>query len=156
MVIGGILCTVAAFSQNYNRSVVASAGESSSSANYTFDWTLGEIAGETVSNHTSLFTQGFNQPFLSVKSLTASSPEEITVMPNPVQSDLNIFFKTLRSGKVMITLVNEEGRQVIAQQANIVNGLITIHLSGFARGAYFLAVKNEHAAVIGSFKVIRN
>src|SRR5437868_13394060 len=86
----------ACFSQKKELFVVAAGGGTSESENINFQWTLGELAIETIHSDVALFTQGFNQPTIIVGNANNNKPTDsitnisnhIKVMPNPVHDEL--------------------------------------------------------------------
>jgi hypothetical protein len=57
-----VLCATPFFAQTLSPSVIASAGNSFSSAQFSLDYTLGETFVTTLSNESNILTQGFHQP----------------------------------------------------------------------------------------------
>ena len=54
------------------------------------DFTLGEIAIETISSEDFMLTQGFHQPSLGIISITENPHSRISIYPNPTTDFLNL------------------------------------------------------------------
>src|SRR5665647_2756028 len=70
----------AAAQENF-RSVISAAGGVDKSDNIELEWTLGEVATETLTNVNSLYTQGFHQPVLSVEKIKLK-PQAVSAIKN--------------------------------------------------------------------------
>lgn len=89
--------------------VVASAGGSQSTANFSVDWTLGETVVGDVSGGSLILTQGFQQSFLAMHvsntSLSVAAPANSTVTFD-ITSNINW---TAVSDQTWLTLSNASG-----------------------------------------------
>jgi hypothetical protein len=57
-----LLVSFVGYSQNVDRSVYSSAGNTNTTGGLEFSWTIGEPVTFTISNASNIFTQGFHQP----------------------------------------------------------------------------------------------
>ena len=92
-----------AFSQSPDPSIIATQGGIAKGASMSMSWTIGDLVTGTAYTDSSLYTQGYQQPTLSVQEL---GPEDITgiqqinadatqalkatVFPNPFGSDITV------------------------------------------------------------------
>src|ERR1044071_8112875 len=87
--------------QDLDQNVIASAGGVDKTSKISLEWTLGEFAVETITTAKNLYTQGFHQPILTVKSYYSTPKAEsshdilsmykVSLAPNPVQSFVNVY-----------------------------------------------------------------
>jgi hypothetical protein len=69
---------------------MSNAGAVMKSGNYSIEWTLGEIATETLKSNNNIITQGFHQTNLTIVSTNNPSISGLKIYPNPVEQDLII------------------------------------------------------------------
>lgn len=101
------VCVLAAAelqAQSISQSVIASAGDYSSSTSASLSWTLGEICTETFSNGGNVLTQGFQQP---VEGVSVS-----------INMDLMVFLEGPFSSPQMTTGLNAAGLIPLSQPYN--------------------------------------
>ena len=147
------------FCQHNNQSVIAVAGNISKAGNITLEWTLGEPAIETVSTTLGLLTQGFHQPLLEVQRVNNTNSNLVKnifrVFPNPVTSVLNIQLDNAVKERLLVSLVDINGRVL---QNNIFpqeTTAIKIDVSRYTHGTYFLRIINHIGSIHSEFKVIK-
>ena len=75
------------YGQSDIRQVIATQGGSGVASSMLIDWTVGQIATETVTDENSIYTQGFQQPDLTVSEIPIESqtPIAMSVFPNPTE-----------------------------------------------------------------------
>lgn len=159
------LITVAAatssktFCQHVNQSVISVAGDFSKAGNVTLEWTLGELAIESISTTSALYTQGFHQPLLEVQRLNNTSNNVVKnvfrVFPNPVTSVLNILLNNAVKERLVVSLADVNGRVL---QNNIFPPETTVFkldVSRYAHGTYFLRITNQIGSIHSEFKVTK-
>ncbi|MDB5222968.1 MAG: hypothetical protein JWN83_1635 [Chitinophagaceae bacterium] len=160
-----LLCIVICFSvstkaQTLNQTIIAPAGGSSLTPNYTLDWTMGEFAVETVSTAAKMYTQGFHQP---LQIITTTAPVtrtgigyNISYAPNPVLSILNFSISSVNTINVFVTIADIHG--VIFKQYTVssANGSLQINMNGLPPGTYTLTVRDGVAAnIIKTYQIIK-
>jgi len=140
-----LLCTLVstlAIGQTNKPDVIASSGGYGTSTQGSLSWTIGEPVIETVTNGTTILTQGFQQGNLTVTVDNVSLVQneiDAMVYPNPVNDLLMV--KYTNSEKVTIELYDVSGVLLLKQQ-NIVDGQI-INMQAYSTGSYFLKLYNE-------------
>ncbi len=83
-----------------------------------------------------------------VTGLESISIGSLTVLPNPVEEQLNLIIDTQYTGDVMLTIYNSAGQMVYSKSfSNMVNQNITIDFSQYASGNYSLQMNGD----IGSY-----
>lgn len=133
-------------SQDLDRSVIAAAGDFSTSGEVSISWTLGEVATGTFENESMIITQGFQQGGLQVSNLVEESPLDftLTAYPNPVMDMLNVEFE---GDDLAYQVVDINGKIIFNGRFYTVPG--TIDFTGLSSGVYFLVVdkKRTHKIV---------
>jgi len=156
----GLFVNVIAHSQQVSPSLVTAAGGISKVQGISLEWTLGEIAIETVSTYDRLYTQGFHQPVLLVRNfflgdVNRYSDYKIMIAPNPVQSTLRITYSVPEAKELTVVLSDFTGKQLNVQRAVSEKGMLSIDMSGMIAGFYLLSVQSKDGTIIQSFKVIK-
>ncbi len=150
--------SLSGFSQENNQAVIAAAGDVSKSSNLVLEWTLGEAVVETASSSAALYTQGFHQPLLEVQKIPAPNlvmKNIFHVFPNPTTSVLNIQLEDISEARLLVTLVDANGRVLINNEFPPKSNLLKIDVKRFTHGTYFLRITDAKGAITGQFKVIK-
>jgi hypothetical protein len=139
------------WTQQITRSVIASTGNYSSSANASLSSTTGEVMVETFASSNNILTQGFQQPLMSESGAGDDStfiPEpggefDMTLYPNPVRNTLHIEFQ--QEEDLQLQVRNLLGQQIHPPQQFEERGQLqkyTIDLSSYPEGVYLLQFRN--------------
>ena len=127
-------CLTCLFAQKITPTVLSSAGAVMKTGNFSIEWTLGEIATETLKSNNNVLTQGFHQTNLTVVSTNNPFISGLDVYPNPVEQELIIDNK---SGKIIAFHVfNITGQCINEQTFN--PGIQTLHMNALPSGTYLL------------------
>ncbi len=130
-----LIVALALTSTIYSQEVVSTQGDSYTNASGSIDFTIGEIAINTVSDGTNDLTQGFHQTNWNFVGFEDHEPNyEVTIFPNPTQEVLNI--KTSKFDNITYTLYDAQGKLVL--QNMLFAEQTPIHVSQLAPGAYSL------------------
>jgi hypothetical protein len=157
-----IICVLPnCYSQNLNPNVIASAGGIAKTDKISLEWTLGESAVETITSAKNLYTQGFHQPYLAVKSFH-SPPQDnillgynIAIAPNPARSFVNVSIGAKDSEKYLLSLFDMDGKTVYARQITGNNLFIRIEMGHLPSGVYLVNVRNDSGIMRKAFKIIK-
>lgn len=128
---------------NISPSVVTGCGGSLqgwSMTSINTDFTLGEIAIETVFSDEFIMTQGFHQSDLNIIKLEESDQVYINVYPNPTIEHINIEITQNIYKKIEIFLLNTSGKIIYSKTINTDENLSTINMKNLSIGTYFLEV----------------
>jgi len=144
------------YSQTYIRNVLSAGGGTATYSGNTYDWTLGDIAVETIISPETLFTQGFLQPSITpiYAPLEKSLACNISTMPNPVCDELNIVFSLPINMKILINLRDALGRIVFSDEQLLQTSTFKINTSRLIRGTYFLTITDVNLTT-NSFTIIK-
>ena len=149
-----IFLTGNVFSQQVTPSVICSGGETFTTSSLTLDFTIGEIATETLSGNGVLLTQGFNQniiPNLGIEEEKVNS-DDITIYPNPVSDRLCLLFNGEKTKPVKVKINDLGGRVVFSQDFN--NNPLIIHPEKLEPGFYTVTVVFDNHLTINK-KIIK-
>jgi hypothetical protein len=147
--------------QSLNHSVVASEGGIDSNNDISLEWTLGEIAVATLYSKTTMITEGFHQPSLTVSDyyetynskVPHQSISKIKVVPNPVKSIVNIQMEFSEESALNISLINLAGTQLLEKLNQNPKDSFELNLSGFPSGIYLLRFTDQEGRVVQTFKL---
>lgn len=120
--------------QKITPTVLSSAGAVMKANNLSIEWTLGEIATETLVSGGNILTQGFHQTNLTIVSTQNPGIEGLKVYPNPFVSELTIENKT--GDQLLIHLVGIQGQCIT--EYKIENGVQSLDLDFLPAGSYIL------------------
>lgn len=165
MLIGIAGCYLAR-GQHLKPTSLTPAGEVSKTNAITLEWTLGEIAAESVYTDLNMYTQGFNQPVLLAEKLEINNPVlhhpkeseaafKIDVFPNPVTAYL-----TIRSNRVSnpigYHLLDLNGKMI--SQGEVPGGLDThqLEMKNYPSATYFLHFIDAENQIFETYKIIKN
>ena len=107
------------------------------------DFTLGEIAIETLKSEQYMLTQGFHQPSLGVISLLESPQTKISIFPNPVTDILNLEFSSSQNEFIEIRIIDLSGKIIFYDFTFPERNFYKINTTFLKLGTYILEVITE-------------
>jgi len=107
------------------------------------DFTLGEIAIETISSEDFMLTQGFHQPGLGIISLTEDPHSRISIYPNPTTDLLNLELMEFNDEYVSVNILDLSGKKVYAERVSTNVKKHQINTSFLNLGSYLLEIVGE-------------
>ncbi|MEL6698377.1 MAG: T9SS type A sorting domain-containing protein [Bacteroidota bacterium] len=140
-----ILVCATVQAQNLTPEVIASAGESFNNGSLSLEWTLGELATESLSNGgVIILTQGFHQPTDQVTSIEdpISQLDDVRVFPNPTSESL--FVERTKMGNLDLVLWDMKG--TVIMQTRMLTTSQSLDLSHLPSGVYVLRMSDEDQA----------
>ena len=148
------------YSQSLSPTVFASAGGSDVTNSIRLDWTLGELFTETSTIPTGLYTQGFHQPTLTIKSPSRFAAflftgYSVNIYPNPVASIVNVVIKSPTESKLSLSLTDSRGQLVYSYSTYSKGSPLKMDMSRFASGVYILTLVNSSGNTIGTYKIVK-
>ncbi|TNF50439.1 MAG: T9SS type A sorting domain-containing protein [Bacteroidetes bacterium] len=124
----------------YSQSIVSTAGEEFSSSSGRLSWTLGEPVIETVSSTSNILTQGFQQDYLNILSVSQHfNLDDLNIYPNPTRDVLFIHSKD----HLQIFIFSTDGKE-LQLPVEVLNGNYVINTSGLSSGLYHLNILKEN------------
>ena len=107
------------------------------------DFTLGEIAIETLKSDEYMLTQGFHQPSLGVISLLESPQTKISIFPNPITDFLNLEFSNFQNEFIEIRIIDLSGKIIFYDFNFPERNFYKINTTFLKLGTYILEVTTE-------------
>jgi len=161
----GIFFSAFSYSQSVTPQILNTTGGTNYFTFYRFEWSFGEATAiETLSNGNITVTTGVLQPGThnpaTVNNNTAWGKDEIKILPNPVQSMLEIDFLSKQQGKVTMILLDESGKQITRKEFDYfgTGRIEKMNVSSYPSGAYFLNIRldpiNTSVVKLSAFKVM--
>ena len=135
--------------------------------NYKFEWSFGEaMAIETFTPAANLaVTSGVLQPFTNTPATINLSggwgPEEIRILPNPVQNQMGVYIFSKQTGSISVNLYDEAGKFITRHTFDYpgTQYVDRWNFTPYPSGNYFLNIvlvpTGTSVAKKGGFKVIK-
>ena len=148
-----------AFSQTLDRSVLATGGSYSSTANVSISFTIGEVFTVSKTNATYTVLEGFQQPYIIEDTIDPGpgpgpgSIEELntfSIYPNPFKRTFNV--KTENTNDFDFEVIDMLGKK-IEVNTSIKSGYIVFNLEDYGSGIYFLKMVDKSDNSIKTFKL---
>lgn len=141
LILIGILSVTPAIlkAQSVERSIISNGGNSFSSANFSADWTIGEIVTTQASSGNNIFTQGFHQytsSTLNTRDLNAI--RGLKCFPNPASDQVQLTLEG-NNRQALINLYDAGGKLITSGNWNTGNAY-NLNLSNCAQGIYTLQI----------------
>ncbi len=152
------------YSQDVKQNVIASAGGIAKTYSISFEWTLGEFAVESIVTAKNLYTQGFHQPLLMVKSINSppkpeladvSSGYRVLLAPNPAQSFVNVYIGAKKDEKFSLSLFDMSGKKIGSKEVSGNDLSVRFEMGGFASSIYLMQVQNDAGTMLRTFKILK-
>jgi len=161
----GIFFSAFSYSQSVTPAILNTTGGTNFFTFYRFEWSFGEATAiETMPTTNITVTNGVLQPGTdkpaTVNNNTAWGKDEIKILPNPVQSMLEIDFLSKQQGQVQMLLLDESGKQITVSHFMYygTGSIQKLNVSSYPSGAYFLNIRldpiNTSVVKLSTFKVM--
>jgi hypothetical protein len=152
-------------SQSIFPATINVSGNSFSNADYSIDWSIGELVAvhtATSSDGFVVITNGLLQPNLPAANNSLHfTKDEISILPNPTYGRIQINIQTRQQGNISIIIYDADGRKITAATV-VSNGVGTIKhfdLSALAAGPYFIKIDLDPTGgsvrKTGSYKIVK-
>jgi hypothetical protein len=145
----GVTCLSA---QSLSPEVIASAGNSFTTATCRIEFTIGEPVTSSLTSGSNTLTQGFHQPEIRFASFENYTDEYLfTLYPNPTEQ-----FVTVASTKrddMQVHVYDALGQ--VVQVSSVFQEKITIDLQTLSAGSYVLMVATKSGQPLHSYTVIK-
>lgn len=138
--------------------VISSSGGNSETVPISLDWTLGELAVQTIRTKGGILTEGFHQPHLKVEKVQDfqalnDQGYEIQIAPNPVHYQLGLYIKTELETSLQLRILSLNGVQLHQQKVNYPFENVQLNFEQYPSGMYLLQVFGDSNQLIQNFKV---
>jgi hypothetical protein len=142
--------------QEFSPVVIASAGTSATSATCIVDWTLGEIAIETLTQPSVILTQGFQQNFIGgPTAIEIAESSEFSLYPNPARDQLYLSLKLSGKEKCQVEIINLKGTKVWNITLESSKNIEKIDVNRLPSGMYMLKISTPQGKTLKSTKFIK-
>lgn len=132
------------------------------SEDITFSTTVGEMIINTIGNGGIILTQGFQQPELptdpTLVTNTSANGVDITVFPNPFNSQFQAVIKLDKTETLVFTLTDISGRLVNFEKMMPQTGgqaVYTFNTGNLAAGLYNMTVRSESGSFAKTVKLTK-
>ena len=147
-----------AAAQTLSPTVIGSKGGYDKTEDISLEWTLGEMGVNTLSYPDGIQTEGFHQSTLlkvvRINESMAMSPSlNITISPNPVYSILNVKIQSDVDSKLVLKLLDVNGKILYSSMANSLNDSKELDLTNLTSGAYLLNIYNGAGSICQTYKI---
>ena len=147
--------------QQSDLAVIAPAGSSDETTSLTLDWTLGELAVQSLEDFGVMLTEGFHQTWLFIEDIL-NPPEDssnnqftVSVSPNPTPAELHIKIDSYLEGKGALALNTLNGQLMKYETINLSSGDHEWSMANYPAGLYILTLKTEKGELLKSFKITK-
>ncbi|MEJ7738360.1 MAG: T9SS type A sorting domain-containing protein [Chitinophagaceae bacterium] len=152
--------SIVSFAQQASPAVIASGGGTTKTGSIYLDWTLGELAIESIKSAKYMYTQGFHQPVLVVERIENNSNlivknYSISVFPNPATSILTIQLHFIPATPLSVSLFDGHGKLILRKKIPAISQLFQLNVGAYAQGAYYLQIQNTEGSVLSNYNVIK-
>ncbi|PCJ83173.1 MAG: hypothetical protein COA57_11815 [Flavobacteriales bacterium] len=147
--------------QSISPAVISAGGGFFGNGSNSISFTVSELMTETYSTGDHFLTQGFQQPtpyIISFINEDAGFVSDITLYPNPFNSQLNISISTPENNNYQIHIYDINGRltkpPVLLTQSFGLQ-VYSLDVNGLASGIYIVRVLEQSGQKHSEFKIIR-
>jgi len=143
------------FSQHLSHQVLVSAAGVVTGGVYNLSQTMGEAAVEIIGDGGFVLTQGFQQPAIAFTLGPPPSGTGVSIGPNPVTSDLNIFLWGEEARSFRISIINITGVESYSEGIEFYDRyyfLKNIPVSGYVSGFYFVRLVSKDGVIRRTLK----
>jgi hypothetical protein len=148
------LTPLVADAQEPIRELISSSGNSHHNHSYYLDWSVGEVAIQTLEGTSGTLSQGFHQGILEIKPLSDNSEHDvnIAVYPNPTSSIIKLATDENFDNELIIYITTLTGSKIYQGFARDNNW--QFNFRNYASGTYIIQIiKNNQK--IKTFKIIK-
>lgn len=147
--------SITVFSQNISPEIISPAGEIYEGADVQINWTLGEIAINTIQSSELIITQGFHQPNYIITNISEPNMNisDVKVYPNPSTDFILIDIDLKDEKKVEIQLIDMNGHMLWTKNIKGKTIREKIEVSTLPSGIYItnLFIEKE----VQNFKILK-
>ena len=155
------MVSIYVFSQSLTPTVISSGGTYASSGVGSLSYTVGELAAvSTLSNGSSILTQGFQQTDISqgtaILNLETNENGSMIIYPNPADNTFTVGYKFPNSGAVQVNLYDETGKKVsdiLTEDYITGNAVYNYDCSKVAAGNYVVSMLYTSSTGAQTYKI---
>ncbi len=137
--------------------VIGTAGEVDKTEHISLEWTIGETFVNSYSDDGLMVTEGYHQPLIIERLIEEPIVGfTINVFPNPVSSILNIFIASEVDEKVLIRIIDMDGRLIYSVEVNSHLFSDEFDMSSYGNGLYLLTAKSTSGNINETYKIFKS
>jgi hypothetical protein len=152
----GIFISGFIHSQEFKPESISNGGGLLWNSNVKMTYTIGETVAGTISNATTLLTQGFQQTWSVIPVSVSKLPDDnfkINVYPNPSKDLINISLQKGNLESTIIELFDLNGKVLLKQIVTDKSTEKQISLSNYPECIYSLKITTISGKKIGTYKI---
>jgi Secretion system C-terminal sorting domain len=141
--------------------VLASEGNVVKLPAFQISYTVGEVvlnSGSLTGSNITFLTGGFQQPenvgYVAVVDIEGLKID-VKLYPNPMQESLNIELKGDLNTRLIFTLTDLSGRQLLSKNLDVGQKTLTMPTNELSSGIYFLEMRHPEKGVLKSFQIAK-
>lgn len=146
--LAGYACVCA---QSLSPQVMASSGNSFTTASCRIEYTIGEVVTASLTSGVNTLTQGFHQPEIHFASFENYSENSFTLYPNP--TDQFVTVASTKQDDMRVYLYDALGKSIMI--SSVFQEKITIDLQTLSAGNYILMIATSTGQPLRSYTVIK-
>lgn len=152
------LVTLGVKAQSLEPELISPAGGTIQLDEIRMDWTLGDLAVETLTTPGGLLTEGFLQPQLKVERVTSVavvSGYQVTLSPNPTLRSIFLEAESEQQEDLRIELVDPSGRPLGNWRWAAPFDRYEVDMSALPTATYFVRLFQADGRLVDTWKVIK-
>jgi hypothetical protein len=157
-----MLLSAMSHAQKLAPQALTSTGIKMTQSNGSVSFTVGElfVKNQTDSNGNTLGNGFTNSATGSTTILPVTIPDgeilNVSVYPNPTTDLLTVVISGTSMSRLIIEMTDLQGKTICTSQYIGISNKIYFNTSNYAKGTYFLILKEERRKVLGSYKIIKH
>jgi hypothetical protein len=152
LTMGFFAFAVTASAQSLAPEVIATAGNSFSTASAKIEFTVGEVITSSLTAGGNTLTEGFHQPEIHFASLQNYSDEfTFTLYPNPTEQFVTVV--STKRDDMQAHVYDVNGKAILV--SSVFQEQITLNLETLAAGSYVIMVSTKSGQPLHSYTVIK-
>ncbi len=132
--------------------VISAGGDYYENSSVSISWTLGEPVTETISDGTTILTQGFQQTHLSASEIFSINSDNfnISLFPNPTQDFITLKISDLKNLNYNISDINGK----LLDEGKIISQNTEISVIRLPSAVYFLKIF-DNEEIIKIYRIVK-
>jgi len=139
------------------QSLINTSGNSVKTEKVQLQWSIGEVAIESLIGNSVILTQGVHQVWMDLVSVQTFSKDDFTVKayPNPVRRELQIELQGNKPANMELRLYGVAGKLVYTKKISMLEEQLAISFSRYDAGIYHLILLNSSGEKLKNLKLIK-
>ncbi len=152
LMVGFCAGTYLMYGQSLSPQVIASSGNSFTTASCRIEFTIGEVLTSSLTSGSNTLTQGFHQPEIHYASIGNYADEyAFTLYPNP--TDQYVTVASTKRDDMRVHLFDALGKSIMV--SSVFQENITVDMQTLSAGSYILMITKDNGQPLHSYTVIK-